>query len=99
MVALSDVDAVVIDALRHEFETMGEFHAEGPNSSVTVDPADALGRGANGDQSASIFYRPVRGAFMDWGFRLTCTFRDAFPPETDHVVSAFTPYAKLASSD
>lgn len=94
MVALSDVDAAVIESLRHEFETMGDFSPEGENSTITVDPTDALGR-EDEEGRASIFYWPVHGAFMDWGFRLSCAFRDAFSPEAAHIVPEFTPYTQL----
>ncbi len=94
MVDLSDEDAAVVELVRHEFESMGDFHAEGPNSSVTVDPADVLSSDVDGNCSDSIFYSPVRGEFMDWGFRLTCELRDAFPPGADHSMTELTPYAK-----
>lgn len=95
MVALSDGDAVVIESLRHEFEEMGDFSPEGLDGKITVDPTAVLGEATDGDRNPSIFYWPVHGEFMDWGFRLSCAFRDAFPPEADPVATEFTPYTKL----
>lgn len=95
MVSLSDADAVVIDSLRQELKNMGEFYLEGENSSVTVDPADVFGPNVDSDPSDSIFYLPVLGRFMDWGFDLSYQFRHPFPEGGDHVVTEFTPYAKL----
>ncbi len=95
MVALSNADATVVASLRHEFETMGEFYPEGGNSAVTVDPAAVIERSADEERRDSIFYSPVMGRFMDWGFSLSCRLLDPFPQEAAHVVSELTPYATL----
>lgn len=95
MGGLADEDAAVIEVLQHEFETMGNFSPEGPNSSVAADPTDVLGPDGDGERRDSIFYTPIHGDFMDWGFRLSCQFRDPFPQEAAHVVPEFTPYAQL----